>query len=227
VNRNWAVAICARDREQLSETQKTCENQSHQQVLCLARQHDIRNPITPFLTEVFGRCGRIDALINNAGVVTHKSFMETDENELRNTIETNLISAMRSSKEVLPYLLQRERSTLVNVLSSAGRFGFPNMAAYCASKHGLLGFTKALATEMKGTSVRIIGVCPARVDTQMHRETYPEAYNSLLRYTILKPETVAKRIVDAVIDAGTRNGQIIEIDPWHTNIFHSVRAWFQ
>ena len=179
------------------------------------------------MKEILDQCGRIDALINNAGVVSHKPFMKTPRDELRGTIETNLIAQMEISWEVLPHFLDRNCGTIVNVISSAGKFGFPNMAAYCASKHGLLGFTKALATEMRGTNVKIIGVCPARVDTEMHRQSYPEVYRSWLRHTILTPENVARRIVDVVINIGTRNGQIVDIDPWHTNMFHKMHGRFQ
>jgi short-subunit dehydrogenase len=227
VRRDWAVAICARNSEQLSETQEICKKEGHQPVLCLAREHDIRRPITPFLKEIIERCGRIDALINNAGVTSHKSFILTSSSEVRDIIDINLVAQMELSREALPYLLQREHGTIVNVLSSAGKFGFPNMAAYCASKHGLLGFTKALAAEMKSTSVRVIGVCPARVDTEMHRQTYPQVYKSLLRYTILKPATVAKRIVDATINPWTRNGLIMDIDPWRSNLLHKLRELFR
>jgi 3-oxoacyl-[acyl-carrier protein] reductase len=225
--RGWAVAICARDNERLLETRRLCEGQGRPPVICLVQQHDIRDSIGPFLKEILAQCGRIDTLVNNAGVLSYKPFMKISGDELRGTIETNLTAQMELSKEVLPHLLEREHGTIINVISNAGEFGFPNMAVYCASKHGLVGFTKALATEMKVTKVKIIGICPSGVDTEMHRQAFPEVYRSWLRHTILAPDNVARRIVDFGTDTRTRNGQIIDIDPWHTNLFHKIRGWFQ
>ena len=218
----WATAICARNYQQLLETQKLCLAENP--VPCVVARHDVRDPIAPFVDKAVGDFGRLDVLINNAGMIIHKPFSETSMREFREVVETNLIAQVEITSAVLPQMLGQRRGVIVNIVSSAGKFGFPKLTAYSASKHGLVGFTKALSAEMKGTGVKVVGICPARVDTQMHQQTFPEAYRSLLRYTILKPETVAKRVVQVVTSNETRNGQIVDIDPWHTNLYHQLRS---
>lgn len=217
---HWATVICARNYAALSAVAKEVVQAGDTQ--CSFQSFDIRDSITPFVMEIMGKYGRIDALINNAGISLKKPFNDMDRWALEEIIETNLTAPIRLTRIILPYLQKQKRAWIVNILSSAAKFGFPQMTGYSASKHGLLGFTRALAAELKNTNIKVLGVCPARVDTRMHREAHPEAYKSLLRYTILKPETVAKRIVEAITDDGTRNGQIITIDPWHTNFYHTL-----
>jgi 3-oxoacyl-[acyl-carrier protein] reductase len=221
---HWITVMCARNYTALSIVAEEIAQVGG--VECLFRSFDIRDSITPLALEIIEKYGRIDALINNAGMALKKPFNDMDRWSLEEIIETNLMSPIQLTRTILPYLQKQKQSWIVNVLSSAAKFGFPEMVAYCASKHGLLGFTRALAAELKNTNVKVVGVCPARVDTEMHRKLFPEAYgNHLLRRTIMTPETVAKKIVQIVTSNEVRNGQIINIDPWHTNLYHTLKCW--
>lgn len=220
---HWITVICARNYTALSTVAEEAAQVGGTQ--CLFRSFDIRDSIAPLTMEIIEKYGRIDVLINNAGMSLKKPFNDMDRWTLEEIIETNLTAPMRLTRTILPYLQKQKQAWIVNVLSSAAKFGFPQMTAYCASKHGLLGFTRALAAELKGTNVKVIAVCPARVDTEMHRKTFPEVYkNPLLKRTIMTPETVAKRIVEIVMSKETRNGQVINIDPWCTHLYHALRT---
>ena len=219
---HWITVICARNYTALSTVAEEITQVGGTQ--CLFRSFDIRDSITPLAIEIMEQYGRIDALINNAGMSLKKPFNDMDRWALEEIIETNLTAPMWLTRTILPYLQKQEQAWIVNVLSSAAKFGFPQMVAYCVSKHGLLGFTQALAAELENTNVKVVGVCPARVDTEMHRKIFPEVYEArLLRHTIMAPEIVAKRIVQIVTSNKAHNGQIINIDPWHTNLYHALK----
>jgi 3-oxoacyl-[acyl-carrier protein] reductase len=195
---------------------------------CLAIRYDVTEDANGLIEQVIDHYGRLDALINNAGITLLNPLEETGWVEMRQVIETNLLAHMRITATALPYLKMRPHAWIINILSSAAKHGFPNMSVYSASKHGMLGFTRSLAVELRGTNVKVIGVCPARVDTEMHRKTHPEAYRHwLIKRTILKPELVARRIVDAVTNDNVKNGAIIDIDPYRTNLYHTLGGWLR
>lgn len=211
----WATAICARNIGGVMMSDCPTE--------CLAIRHDVVENANGLIEQVINHYGRLDALINNAGITLLKPLTDTGWVEMQQVIETNLLAHMRITATALPYLKMQPHAWIINILSSAAKHGFPNMTIYAASKSGVLGFTHALAAELKSTNVKVIGVCPARVDTEMHRATHPEAYRHwLIKRTILKPETVARRIVDAVTNDNVKNGAIIDVDPYHTNLYHKI-----
>ena len=74
--------------------------------------------------------------------------MDTTEEEWDNTIDTNLKGVFLFTKEVLPYMIENKSGVIVNVSSGAGKSGFPNLSAYCASKFGIIGFTESIAKEV-------------------------------------------------------------------------------
>ena len=111
--------------------------------------------------------GRIDVLVNNAGIVYFKSIVDTTEEEWNKTIDTNLKGVFLFTKEVLPYMIENKSGVIVNVSSGAGKSGFPNLSAYCASKFGVIGFTESIAKEVADNNVKVMAICPGGVDTKM------------------------------------------------------------
>ncbi len=155
--------------------------------------------------------GKIDILVNNAGIVYFKSIMDTTEEEWDNTIDTNLKGIFLFTKEVLPYMLENKSdSIIINVSSGAGKSGFPNLSAYCASKFGVIGFTESIANEVADNNVKVMTICPGGVDTKMIEDIVDNGYN-LSNRNLIKPEQVAKKIYDMIINQKNYyNGQSIE-----------------
>lgn len=117
---------------------------------------------------VIAKMGRIDVLVNNAGIALVKPFLDTNEKEGRNIISTNLISAMELSRCACEDMLKRKSGSIVNISSVWGLCGASCEVYYSASKAGLIGFTKALAKEMAPSGIRVNCVAAGVIDTDMN-----------------------------------------------------------
>ena len=106
-------------------------------------------------------------------------------------------------------MISKNSGTIINVSSGAGKAGFENLAAYCASKFGMMGLTESLAWEVAGRRIRVMAICPGEVATRM-QEVDPEYYRQN-KGTMLKPEQVAARIVEMIFDNRYTNGQSVDI----------------
>lgn len=135
----------------------------------LAIRADARDPLaaTAMVERVNTRFGRLDALVNNAGVVRDNSILIIDEEDWREVLGANLDGAFHTCKAVIPTFLRQRRGGIVNISSVAGIIGVPGQANYCASKAGLIGMSRALALECAARSVRINVVAPGFIRTDM------------------------------------------------------------
>jgi NAD(P)-dependent dehydrogenase (short-subunit alcohol dehydrogenase family) len=155
---------------------------------------DVTDPISAAQCVRFTlrRFGRIDCLVNNAGVLRLGALIELPIRELDRMLAVNLHGPLLMSKAALPAMLRRGAGAIISVSSLLGKSGAGDYVPYCASKFGVVGFTEALADELAGTGIRVWAVCPSQVDTPMARETGASAAD--LRHA-LKPEEVASAIV--------------------------------
>jgi NAD(P)-dependent dehydrogenase (short-subunit alcohol dehydrogenase family) len=114
--------------------------------------------------------GRIDVLVNNAGISAIMSAEETTLEEWNRTLAVNLTGPFLMCREFGKVMLEKGSGSIVNVSSVAGLLGISDRAAYNASKHGLIGLTRTLAAEWGGRGVRVNAVCPGWVKTEMDEE---------------------------------------------------------
>ena len=121
------------------------------------------------------RLGPIDLLVNNAGIVHRSPVAEMEESAWDDVLDVNLKSAFLCTKAVLPGMIERRRGRIVNVSSISGKLGTPQLSAYCASKWGMLGFSKATAEEVRRKGVQVFSVCPGSVNTEMLQQGLPGA----------------------------------------------------
>jgi len=120
-----------------------------------------------FADAVVSRFGRVDVLVNNAGVSCISRAEETTAAELRRVLEVNLIAPFLLCRAFGRHMLAAHAGSIVNIASIAGLAGISERAAYNASKHGLIGLTRTLAAEWGGRGVRTNAVCPGWVKTAM------------------------------------------------------------
>ena len=123
--------------------------------------------VTQFVQMVFSQYGRIDVLVNNAGISLISPAESTSLSDYRRVLEVNLVAPFLLSKAVGEKMLGSGAGSIVNVASIAGIVGIADRAAYNASKHGLIGLTRTLAAEWGGRGVRVNAVCPGWVKTEM------------------------------------------------------------
>ena len=119
---------------------------------------------------VIGWSGRVDVLVNNAGISLISPLEETTLADWRRVIEVNLTGPFLMCREFGREMLERGSGSIVNISSVAGLLGVADRAAYNASKHGLVGLTRTLAAEWGGRGVRVNAVCPGWVKTEMDQE---------------------------------------------------------
>ena len=119
------------------------------------------------VAQVIARFGRVDALVNNAGRTLVGPFLETEPPVWDAVLRTDLSAAYHTCRAVLPSMVERGDGTIVNIASRLGQIGVPNTAAYSAAKAGLIGLTRALASEFGPLGIRVNAVAPGVTVTDM------------------------------------------------------------
>jgi NAD(P)-dependent dehydrogenase (short-subunit alcohol dehydrogenase family) len=177
---------------------------------------------------LFGRLGRVDVLVNNAGAATSAPLGRTTLDEWRSLLDVNATGAFLCTRAVLGGMVEREAGRIVTVASIAARVGIPYTAAYTASKHAAVGLMRAVAAEVAGTGVTANAVCPTYVRTEMTERSIAriatvtdrseeEAEAALIASSplgrLLEPDEVAFAVAFlAAPEAGAINGQALVLD---------------
>ena len=149
--------------------------------------------------------GRLDILINNAGLGIFGSLVDTSTEVWDDIMRVNARGPFILCRESIPHLKEQKRSYIVNISSVVGVKGYVNQSAYAASKHALMGMTKALAREVRDLGIRVHAICPGGVDTQLVGNARPDLDKSVLMH----PEEIADVVLFLVTRAG--NAVIDEI----------------
>ena len=190
-NAGYAVGVCARTASKVTALVEELRGAG---IRAAGRAGDVANPeeVGAAVRHTVISLGPIDTLINNAGILIGKPLEEMSVEEWDRTFATNVRGIFLVTKAVLPDMKARGRGDIVNVASLAGRNGVPNAAAYSASKHAVLGFSRSLLLEVRSHGIRVVAICPGSVDTPLIRN---QTVMSPKLDRILKPESVADSIL--------------------------------
>ncbi|HLV79376.1 MAG TPA: 3-oxoacyl-[acyl-carrier-protein] reductase [Chthonomonadaceae bacterium] len=163
------------------------------------------------------RFGRLDLLVNNAGITRDKLLLRMSEEDWDAVVDTNLKGAFLCARAAAPLFLKQKSGVIVNVGSVIGTVGGAGQANYSASKAGLFGLTKSLAKELGSRNVRVNAVAPGFIETEMTQVLKPDYREAILRQIPLGRFGAVEDVARVVAflcseDAAYIQGQVISID---------------
>lgn len=165
--RGARVAICGRNRDTLEEAARALKGKG---IAVCAGVCDVseRAQVETFFDSVENQFGKVDILVNNAGVGGPTPIDDPADDRWKLVLSVTLDGSYYCSRRALKTMPEGGR--IVNFSSVLGRFGVPGYTAYCAAKHGVIGFTRALALEVAPRKITVNAVCPGWVETRMARQ---------------------------------------------------------
>jgi NAD(P)-dependent dehydrogenase (short-subunit alcohol dehydrogenase family) len=223
------VAVAARTKEQVAAVAEEIKREFNVKTLALvcdvSAPESVRQAFAN-VREVFGRYPAI--LVNNAGIAESAPLVKTDDELWHRHLAINLTGTFYCTREALPEMIAHEWGRVINVASIAGKTGGPYIAAYSASKHGVLGLTRSLALEVAAKGITVNAICPGYVDTDMTTQgienitsktgrSASEALAAIKRMSpqnrlITSEEVAALALLLASEDGKGINGQAINVD---------------
>lgn len=222
-----AVLVAARSEQQVEAVAATVQERGGTAVSCAV---DVTDPesVAALARYAYANLGEVDILVNNAGIASSAPIHRLELEDWNRMIDVNATGTFLCTRAFLPGMVRAGWGRVVNVASVAGLQGAPYIAAYTASKHAVIGFTRAAAIEVASKGVTVNAVCPGYVDTDMTRQsvativektgkTEAEALAALVGTTplgrLIRPDEVAHAVVSLCHDrAGATNGQALVLD---------------
>jgi len=216
------VALTARNESELAETAKGCPGET------LVVPADLTEPdaVDRIFATVETAWGSVDVLVANAGAGESASVHKTTDEQWHRMLELNLTAPFRCIRRAVPAMLERGQGRIVVIASVASKIGEPYIAAYTASKHGVLGLVRSAAAELADKGVTVNAVCPGYVDTPMTDATVagiaertgrsPEEARRILERKqptgrLVTPDEVAETVLFCVRNGGV-TGQGLNVD---------------
>ncbi len=153
----------------------------------ITKLKDIKNMVKKTIREF----GKIDILVNNAGILHYGPFADMPDRKIDMIVDVNLTGLMHCAKEAIPYMKKQRGGLIINISSAAGKSGFADLAVYCATKFGIIGFTESLAAELGEEGIAVYAICPTSTQTKMWKQISDEKAAHV-------PEDVALEIMDLI-----------------------------
>lgn len=165
------------------------------------------------VAEVLTKSGRIDVLLNNAGITRDGLFLRMPAENWEAVINTNLNSAFYVSSPVVKIMVKQRFGVIINMASIVGVFGNAGQANYSAAKAGLIGLTKSLAKELASRNIRVNAIAPGFIQTDMTKDLKLEGlYDHIPLKRLGEVEDIAKAVKFLAEDAPYITGQVLQVD---------------
>ncbi len=220
------VAICSRDAEAVRKAADEI-SPGGGRVLGFRANVAEKTEVRGLVRDIVTRWGQIHILVNNAGINARIPIDSDDDGRWVEVLTVNVLGAYYVTREVLRHMPNHGGGRIINISSVLGRFGVPAYTAYCTAKHGIIGFTRALAVEVVGRGITVNAICPGWVETDMAalgmRETAAalgmsaeqfrqQALDSVPIQRILEPKEIADLALYLASDASAgMTGQTINL----------------
>ncbi len=201
------IAICARDGEELKRAKKELETAGAEvfEAVCDMR---VQNEVEQLIKNVCMRFGRVDVLINNAGVIQVGPLEEQTQADFEDAMAIHFWAPFYAIQAVLPQMRERGAGRIVNIASIGGKVAFPHLAPYCASKFALVGLSNAMRGELVKDNIFVTTVCPGLMRTGSHVNALFKGQNekefawfsigNALPFSSISAESAARQIIAAV-----------------------------
>jgi 3-oxoacyl-[acyl-carrier protein] reductase len=177
-----------------------------------------RKTVQRLVSEVFSLFGKIDVLVNNAGIIRRGTFLEHDPQEWQRVLDVNLGGTFNCTREVVPLMIRQGGGKIINISSVVGRMGdIASAPSYGTSKGAINTFTKSLARELAPYGINVNAVAPHAIETEMSQEWSEEKRRQIVDAIPLKrlgqPEEVAEAVAFLASDgAGFITGHILDVN---------------
>ena len=213
----YDIAINYRkENEDLENTKKAIEEND---VKCLAVQGDVSSfeDCERFVKEIVNEYGKIDVLVNNAGITKDTLLMRMKKEDFESVIDVNLVGTFNVTKNVVPYMMKARSGRIINISSVVGVSGNAGQTNYSASKAGIIGFTKSLAKEIASRNILVNAVAPGFIETDMTNVLKDEVKDAISKQIPLNRMGNAEDVANVVKflaskDSSYITGQVINID---------------
>jgi 3-oxoacyl-[acyl-carrier protein] reductase len=199
------VALAARTESQLRAVREEIISEGGR-AECFCLDVSDEESIKTVIEGVVKWAGRLDILVNNAAIGIFGPLEETSVDDWDLTMAVNARAPFIACREAIPHLRKAERGFIVNISSVIGVKGYANQSAYTASKHALMGMSRALAREVHNEGISVHTICPGGVNTEFIRNARPDLEPDVL----IDPEEIAKAVVFLI----TRGGNSV-VDELH------------
>ena len=213
----YDIAVnCRSIQDSLEEERKEIEGYG---VRCEFVQADVANfeQCEAMVKETIEKFGKIDVLVNNAGITKDGLIMRMKKEDFEAVIDINLTGTFNVTRNVIPYMIKQKSGRIINLSSVVGVAGNAGQTNYSASKAGVIGFTKSLAKEVASRNILVNAVAPGFIDTDMTKvlsDSVKEGINAQIPLRRMgTPREVAKVVKFlASDDSSYVTGQVINID---------------
>jgi len=175
-----------------------------------------RKQIESLVTQTRKQFGKIDVWVNNAGYGLLDSIASMSMEECRKIFDTNLFGAIECMQVVIPLLKEQGRGTIINISSLVGHLPVPHLGAYSATKHALNAISEAARLELEASGIRVISVCPGRIQTQFGTNTVRGREGKRLGESFQKGIS-AERCARAILRGYLRGSREVFV-PWHAGV---------
>jgi NAD(P)-dependent dehydrogenase (short-subunit alcohol dehydrogenase family) len=202
------VVICARNEEEIRRAADTLTAQGGGRVVGVRCDMRSYESVKALIERADAEFGRVDVLVNNAGVGTYAPIDELSVEQWTTIIETNLSGVFYACREVVPRMKRQAGGFIINIGSLAGKNPMPGGTAYNASKFGLVGFTEAMMLDVRHDDIRVSSVMPGSVATHFNNHTPDDSDDWKIQ-----PEDIAEIVLDLLATPARTLPSRVEVRP--------------
>lgn len=233
-SRGARLVLCDVDREALDELGHTLRGRGAT-VLTYGVDVSDREAMRVFSEWVFERCGTLELLVNNAGILEVGGIEDTPWSAWDRVLSVNLGGVIHGCRYFAPSMRKQGRGRIVNVASAAGEVGFSSLLAYTTAKFAVVGFSQALRAELEAGGVGVSVVCPGLVATNIvEHERFEEPVRDKLRELLKRHGLPAEKVAHAIVEAAEHNRAVVPVGAqakaihWAGRLFPShAAAWLK